>query len=224
MHNRRGGVHMILTVAFFREGDVTGDNNVYIEDGCVIEEGAIIYAPAHISGGAHICRGAVVYPFSFINASHVGENSVVLSSTLISAHIGRNSHVGPYAYLRDGATVGDNCRVGDFVEIKASSFGDGSKAAHHAYIGDAEVGKNVNIGCGVVFCNYDGKFKHKTRVGDGVFIGANCNIVAPLVIEDSAFIAAGTTLTCDIASGDFCIARSREKVLRGGAAGRYKNG
>ena len=200
---------------------IYGDG-AYISDDSVVEEGAEIYAPAYISGGSHIGRGARIMPLCHIEGAHVGGGTVVFSSTLIGAHIGENCTVGPYAYLRCGATVGNNCRIGDFVEVKASTLGDGTKAAHLAYIGDAEIGKNANIGCGVVFCNYDGEKKQKSTIGDGVFIGANSNIVAPVLIKEGAYIAAGTTVTCDIESGDFCIGRSRETVLRGGATGRYK--
>lgn len=200
--------------------EICGDG-VYIENGCVIESGAKIFAPAHILAGSHVCRGASVMPFCFLSGAYVGEDTVVYSSTLIDAHVGRNCSVGPYAYLRGGATVGDGCRVGDFVEIKSSTLGKGTKAAHLAYIGNAELGERVNVGCGAVFANYDGKCKNKTVVGDGCFIGCNSNLVAPLTLRAGAYVAAGTTLTRDLDEYDFCIGRSREKVIAGGAAGRY---
>ncbi len=194
---------------------------VYISSDSAVEEGAKIYAPAHISGGSHICRGAVIMPFCTLIGSYVGENTVVFSSTLNGAHVGENCTVGPYAYLRGGANIGNNCRIGDFVEVKSSSIGDGTKAAHLAYIGDAEVGKNVNIGCGAVFCNYDGKKKHKTTVGDNAFIGANCNLIAPLDIGKGSFIAAGTTVSRNVGDESFCIGRAEEHIKPGGARGRY---
>lgn len=194
---------------------------VYVGDDCVIEAEATIYAPAYIADGSHVCRGARIMPFCHISAAHVGEDTTVFSSTLIGAHVGKNCNVGPYAYLRGGAVVGDNCRIGDFVEIKSSTLGNCTKAAHLAYIGDAEIGERVNIGCGAVFANYDGKNKHKTTVGDGCFIGCNCNIVAPLSIKSGAFIAAGTTLTKDLQKDDFCIGRTQERIISGGAKGRY---
>ncbi len=199
-------------------------SGIYVSADSIVEDGARIFAPAYISGGSHILSGARIMPFSHIENSYVGEGTVVYSSTLIGAHVEKNCTIGPYAYLRCGATVGERCRIGDFVEIKASDIGPGTKAAHHAYIGDAVVGENVNIGCGVVFCNYNGRTKSKSVVEDGVFIGANSNLVAPLLIKRGAYIAAGTTVTCDLADGDLCIGRQREKVLRGGAAGRYENG
>ena len=198
-------------------------DGIYISPDSVVEDGAEIYAPAHISGGSHICRGARVMPFCILMGTHVGAGTVVFSSTLIGAHVCENCSIGPYAYLREGTYVGNNCRIGDFVEVKASVLGNGTKAAHLAYIGDAEVGNNVNIGCGVVFCNYDGKVKSKTVVGDGAFIGANCNLIAPVTVGNNAFVAAGTTVCEDVPSGDLCIGRLKPYLKKGGAHGRYKS-
>ncbi len=195
-----------------------------VERTAVVERGARLYGPCVVLGKSRICAGAAVYPFSFIQDSSVGKNTLIRSSTLICATVGADCTVGPYAYLREFARVGDNCRIGDFVEIKNSTTGDGTKAAHLAYIGDAELGRAVNVGCGVVFANYDGANKRRSRVGDGCFIGCNCNIVAPVNIGDGAYIAAGTTLTRDLAADDFCIGRCREKITPCGAEGRYKNG
>lgn len=194
---------------------------VTVERGCVIEAGAKIYAPATISGGSHVKRGATVMPFCFLSGATVGENTVVYSSTILDSTVGKGCSVGPYAFLRGGAKVGDGCRVGDFVEIKSSALGNGTKAAHLAYIGDASLGERVNVGCGAVFANYDGRVKRKIEVGDGCFIGCNCNLVAPVHIADGAYIAAGTTVTRDLAENDFCIGRTRERVVQNGADGRY---
>lgn len=199
-------------------------DGIYVSEDSVVEDGAEIYAPAHISGGSHICQGAIIMPFCTLIGAHVGENTVVFSSTLIKSHVCKNCTIGPYAYLRDESYVGERCRIGDFVEVKASTIGEGTKAAHLAYIGNAEIGRNVNVGCGAVFCNYDGKIKSKTVVKDNVFIGANCNLIAPLVIGSGAYIAAGTTVCADVESGGFCIGRARQSVKPGGAGGRYKNG
>ena len=103
------------------------------------------------------------------------------------------------------------------MEIKNSSLGERCKAAHLAYIGDATLGKNVNVGCGVVFANYNGKIKQRSAVGDGCFLGSNCNLIAPVTLGEGVFLAAGTTLTRDLSSSDFCIGRSRERVKEGGA-------
>ncbi len=202
----------------------TFGKGIYVSPDSVVEEGATIYAPAQILKGTHICRGATVMPFCCLSAAYVGENTTVFSSTLTDSQVGKNCTVGPYAYLRAGTKTGDFCRIGDFAEIKNSVLGNGCRAAHLCYIGDAVLGENVNVGCGVVFANFDGKEKKRTYVGDNVFIGCNSNLVAPLKIGSGAYIAAGTTLTRDLEAGDFCIARPRETVKKGGAAGRYKDG
>ena len=138
--------------------------------------------------------------------------------------MGKGTKVGPFAYLRPGCTIGENCKVGDFVEVKNSSLGDGSKASHLTYIGDSDVGRDVNIGCGVVFVNYDGTNKHRSNIGDGAFIGCNTNLVSPVSVEDGAYIAAGSTITEDVPKDSLAIARQRQRNIEGWARekGLYK--
>ena len=215
----------VIDLNFLRESGVKlFGTEIFVEEGCAVESGAELYAPAYILGKSHICRNARVLPCSYISSSYVGENTLVFSSTLINAQVRSDCSVGPYAYLRDSAYVDEGCRVGDFVEIKSSSIGKGSKAAHLAYIGDAEIGRNVNIGCGAVFANYDGKTKNKSKVGDGCFIGSNCNLIAPVNLGAGAFIAAGTKVTRDVEEYALCIGRQRETVLPQGGRGRYSHG
>ena len=145
---------------------------------------------------------------SYIKDSVIDGASVEYSY-LACSHVHARATVGPFARLR-GATIGNNCRVGDFVEVKASTLREGVKASHLTYIGDADVGERTNVGCGSVFCNYDGVDKHKTTVGCNCFIGANTNLIAPVVVGDNAFIAAGTTVTRDIEDGSFTIGRVRQ--------------
>jgi len=128
-----------------------------------------------------------------------------------NAEIGKNVLVGPFARLRNGAVIQDNVKIGNFVEVKKSVVGEDSKASHLAYIGDAEIGKGCNIGCGAIFVNYDGKDKHKSTVGDNCFIGSNCNVIAPCDIEDDSYICAGTTVTKKVEKGDFVIGRVRQE-------------
>lgn len=127
--------------------------------------------------------------------------------------IGAGTKIGPGVILRGDVVIGQNCRVTNYVEIKQSTIGDGTKISHMTYIGDAVVGKNCNIGCGVVFCNYDGREKHQTTIGDGVFIGSNVNLVAPVTIGDGAFIAAGSTITDDVPEWAFAIARGCQSIV-----------
>ena len=184
----------------------------------VLEEGVIVERGARVRGKSVVKRDAVVGSGSEIVDSEVGAYTQVKSSCVLQSRIGKNCTVGPFAYLRPNSVVGDGCRIGDFVELKNAKIGAGSKASHLAYIGDAEVGEHVNIGCGVVFVNYNGKTKSKTRVGDGAVIGSNCNLIAPVSVGDGAFLAAGTTLTRSLVDGDFCVGRSRETVKAGRAA------
>ena len=152
---------------------------------------------------------------SVLEDAIIGDNVTITNSTISKSSIGSNTSVGPYAHIRGNSKISENVRVGNFVEIKNSIIAKGTKIAHLAYVGDAEVGENVNIGCGVVFANYDGKNKHRTIVGNRVFIGSNSNLVAPLFIEDDSFIAAGTTVTNNICQGEFCIGRVRNEIKKG---------
>lgn len=200
--------------------------------GTLVEDGAVVSFTAKTGAGALITAGARVLGHSVVgeNAeivggeltdSEVGAGSRVERSVLAGAKVGKNCKIGPFAYLRPGTAVGDGCRVGDFVELKNAETGENTKIAHLTYVGDAVLGKNVNVGCGVVFANYDGKKKSRTEVGDGCFLGSNCNLIAPLRIGDGAFLAAGTTLTEDLEPDDFCIGRCRETIKRGRGKGRY---
>jgi len=152
---------------------------------------------------------------SSITNSVIGNHTEVINSTVVDSVVGENTNVGPYAYLRPKSDIGNNVKIGDFVEVKNAKIGDGSKASHLSYIGDAEVGKDVNIGCGVVFVNYDGKNKFKSVVKDGAFVGSNCNLVAPVTIEEKGYIATGSTITDDVPNGALAIARQRQVVKEG---------
>ncbi len=134
--------------------------------------------------------------------------------------MGERSVIGPYAYLRPHSEVGDGCRVGDFVEVKNAQIHDGAKVSHLSYIGDGEIGERTNVGCGVVFVNYDGKKKSRTVVGRDAFVGCNANLIAPVTVGDGAYIAAGSTVTDDVESDSLCIARSRQTVIPGWAKKR----
>lgn len=177
-----------------------------------VGEGALIHSGARILGRCKIGENVEISGDSVLIDSVVGDWTTVRSSMLVNSSVGNGCSVGPFAYLREESEVGDGCRVGDFVELKRAKLGSGTKAAHLAYVGDAELGKKVNIGCGAVFANYDGKKKSRTLVGNGCFIGSNCNLIAPLKLGDGAFLAAGTTLTQDLNAEDFCVGRCRETV------------
>ena len=145
---------------------------------------------------------------SVITNSHIGKGVNVLSSFIEDSSIGEKTTVGPFATVKKNSKIGNVCRIGNFVEVKNSTIGVGSKVAHLSYVGDAELGNDCNVGCGVVFCNYNGQIKQKSIVGNKVFIGSNVNIVAPVKIEDFSYIAAGSTINKDVLKNQFAIARS----------------
>ncbi len=186
--------------------------NTYISYDAVIENDVIIYPGVIIEGKCTVKKGTILYPNSRIKDSVIGSDCRVESSVILDAEIGDNTMVGPFAYLRPGTKIGNGCRVGDFVEVKNSEIKDGSKVSHLSYIGDAEVGKNTNVGCGVVFVNYNGKDKHKTTVGDNCFIGCNTNLIAPVKLGNGVYTAAGSTITEDVPDDSLAIARSRQTV------------
>ena len=168
-------------------------NGIYIEKGVKVEKGVVIWSGCVIKGKSVLCKSEYL-PYCYIEDSFVG----------------CDCKIGPFARLRPNAVIGDRCKVGNFVEVKNSILGKGTKASHLTYIGDAEIGENCNLGCGVVFCNYDGKQKHKTIIGNNVFVGSNVNLIAPISVGDNVVIGAGSTINEDIPSYALSIARSRQ--------------
>lgn len=196
--------HMLSGVSIINPETVTIGDNV------VIEEGVIIHPNTTITGRSVIHSGAQIGPNTEVHNSEVGSNTVVNHSLVYDSKIGEETTVGPFAHLRGHAVIGNRNRIGNFVEVKNSSTGDDTKAAHLSYIGDATVGHNVNFGCGSITVNYDGKLKHRTTIGDDVFIGCNVNLIAPISIGNEVFLAAGSTVTDDVPTGSFTIARNRQ--------------
>ena len=201
-----------------------GTQNVFIDAQVKIGKGATICAPCCICGESQIDPNAYIGAGSQISNSHICSSAQILNSVVKDSVVFCDACVGPYAHIRQNSSVGESCRVGDFVEIKNSKLNKGVKVAHLAYVGDAVIGNGVNVGCGVVFANYDGKNKHISVVEDNVFIGCNCNVIAPVCIKNGAYIAAGTTVCSDVESNALCVGRVKQTVICGGALGRYKNG
>ncbi len=200
--------------AYHMENGVQFDDpsTAFIGSDVVIASGVRIGSNNTLLGKTVIKKGVTLKTGNVIEDCVIDENATVDSSRLYRSYVGTGTSVGPFAYIRPNCVIGENCRIGDFVELKNSIIGNGSKVAHLTYVGDCEMGENCNIGCGVVFVNYDGKNKYKTRVGNGVFIGSNSNIIAPLDIEDGAFIAAGSTLTDSVPEKALAIARARQVI------------
>lgn len=170
-----------------------------------------------------IDKTAQVDKFSVITNSTIGADVKVEQSYIEDSIVGESTTIGPFAHLRPNSIIGKNCKIGNFCEIKNSVIGDGTKVSHLAYVGDAVVGKNCNIGCGVIFVNYNGKQKNKIEIGDNVFVGSNCNLIAPLKIESNVYICAGTTVTQDLKSDDFVIGRAMQVVKSNRAKDYLKN-
>ena len=187
----------------------------YIDEGVSIGAGTVIYPCVVIEGDVEIGENCVIGQNSRIKDSVIGSGTSVQSSVVLDSTIGKDTSVGPFAYLRPGSQVGNGCKVGDFVEIKNSKLGDGAKAAHLTYVGDSDVGERVNLGCGVVFVNYDGSRKYRSVVEDGAFIGCNVNLVSPVHVGKDAYVAAGSTITSDVPDGALYVARARGRSLEG---------
>src|SRR3990172_1020517 len=195
----------------------------YIDYGASAGMDTIIYPGARISGDSVIGSGCVIEEGSRIDASKIGDSTVIRSYSVIeSSEIGSRAAIGPFAHLRPGSTVGDNAHIGNFVELKKSVIGRGSKANHLSYIGDSIVGENVNIGAGTITCNYDGIKKHQTTIEDGAFIGSDSQLVAPVKIGKGAYVGSGTTLTKDVPAGALVITRAPEKVIEGWVEKKFK--
>ncbi len=185
---------------------------VYIDDGVKIGKGTIVYPNQLIQGNTSIGQECVLQSGNRIKDAHVANGVIAQNSTLTNCKIGAKCTVGPYAHVHTNSKIERGCRIGNFVEIKNSTVGINTKIAHLAYVGDVDIGNQCNVGCGSIFVNFDGKNKHRSTVGDSVFIGSNSNIIAPVTIDDNAYIAAGTTVTVDLPKDCMCIGRSRETV------------
>lgn len=184
--------------------------SAFIDAAAKIARGVVIYPGVILEGACEIGENAVLGPNSHLTATIVGANAAVRNSVANSAKIGAHTEVGPFAYLRPGAVIGEKCRVGNFVEVKNATLGNGTKMAHLAYIGDADVGSGVNYSCGAITANYDGAKKHRTKIGDNAFIGSNVNLIAPVEIGENGFVAAGSTITDDLPPCALGIARERQ--------------
>lgn len=183
-HCLKNGVIMVDPSHTYIDADVQIDANVTLEPN------------VHLCGKTTIHGGTVI-----LDGSHITDSA-----------IGQNCEVGPYAHIRPNSSIGNNCRIGNYVEIKRSRIGDGTKVAHMTYVGDSTIGKNCNLGCGVIFCNYNGKTKSNCIVGDNVFIGSNSCLVAPLQIGDHAYIAAGSVITDEVPNNALGISRARQAI------------
>jgi bifunctional UDP-N-acetylglucosamine pyrophosphorylase / glucosamine-1-phosphate N-acetyltransferase len=176
-------------------------HTVYFSHDTVLESDVVVEQNVVFAPGVRVASGARIRAFSHLEG----------------ASVGRNSAVGPYARLRPGAVLGADTRVGNFVEVKNTTFEDGAKANHLSYIGDASVGSKSNIGAGTITCNYDGYLKHRTEIGAGSFVGSNSTLVAPVSLGSGSFVAAGSVITDDVDQDSMAFGRARQTVKEGKA-------
>ncbi|WPU65604.1 bifunctional UDP-N-acetylglucosamine diphosphorylase/glucosamine-1-phosphate N-acetyltransferase GlmU [Peredibacter starrii] len=206
----------------FTEGvEFLNPDSVHIDDAVTIGVGSIIYPGVTLLGNTKIGNGVVVETGSFIRDSIVHDGAEILAhSYLEGALVHKDATIGPMARLRQGADIGPEAKIGNFVEVKKSKLDKGVKVSHLSYVGDAEIGENTNIGCGFISCNYDGANKHKTKIGKNSFIGSDVQMIAPIEIGNDAFVAAGSTISKSVPDGAFAITRAQQ-VTKEGAAKRF---
>ena len=194
------GVTLIDPHYTYIDPEVEIGQDTVIEPGCIIE------------GNTSIGENCIIGYNTKIRNCTVGNSVAIESSMLIDSQIDEGCYIGPFAYIRPNSHIGAKVKIGDFVEIKNATIGEGTKVSHLTYIGDADVGCDVNFGCGTVVVNYDGEKKHRTTIKDHAFIGCNTNLVSPVVIEENVYTAAGSTITQDVPKNSLAIARARQEI------------
>ena len=186
-------------------------SSVFISANTVIGKGTIIYPNVHIEGVTKIGQGCSIFPNVRILDSTIGDGATVKDSTLIERSIiKKNASVGPFAHIRPGCTIGEHAKIGNFVEVKNTEIGPDTKASHLSYLGDAKIGKGVNIGAGTITCNYDGYHKHVTCIEDNVFVGSDSQLIAPVTIARGAIVGAGSTITGNVPAHALAVSRVKQ--------------
>jgi len=208
--------------ALMAEGVVVEDPaSTFVGLDARLEPGAVIRPGTLLEGRTHIAAGATVGPFAHLVDSEVGAGATILDHCLLrECVVGAGASIGPFAHLRPQARVGARAKVGNFVELKNTYLGDGAKAPHLSYLGDATIGADVNLGAGTITCNYDGTSKHPMSIGEGAFVGSNATLVAPLTIGMGAYVGAGSTITEDVPADALALGRGRQVVKPGWAKKR----
>ena len=185
-------------------------SNVVIEDSVQIGKGTVILPGTILYAGVVIGENCIIGPNTLIKDSVIGNGVKLNSVQCYQSKVLDFADIGPFVHIRPNSVVGEKVHLGNFVEVKNSNIDEGTKVSHLTYVGDSDVGKRVNFGCGTVTVNYDGKNKHRTVIGDDVFIGCNTNLVAPVKVGDGAYTAAGSTITEDVPEDSLGIARARQ--------------
>ena len=205
-----------LIEGFMEQGVYFQDpTSTYIDADVTISSGTKVLANTHLTGSTSIDENCTIGPNAQINDSSIGKNSKVVNSVVDQSTIHENGNIGPFAHIRPGSELGEGVKVGSFAETKKSKIGKGSKVPHLAYVGDAELGENVNFSAGAITVNYDGQEKHKTEIKDGAFIGSDVMLVAPVTIGEESMIGAGSVITKDVPSKALGIERNNQKNVEG---------
>lgn len=191
--------------------------STYIDPEVKIGKDTIIYPNVYLEKNTIIGEDCIIRSNSRIVDSTIEDNVEIEASLIEMSFVGKDCHIGPFAHLRPNAKLGNKVKIGNFVEVKNATLNDNSKASHLAYIGDADIGESVNIGCGVIFVNYNGQIKERSTIGDNAFVGSNSNIVAPVEVAKWAYIAAGSTITRNVGEGELSIERAKQVNIPGWA-------
>lgn len=202
---------------------IEDSSSTYIGPEVQLGQDVIIGPNVFLAGKTYIADDVQIGPGTTIKDSIIGEGTTILASIIMESRLGKGCNIGPFAYIRPGSELGDKVKVGDFVEVKKSKVGVGSKIPHHSYIGDSVLGSKVNIGAGTITCNYDGVHKHQTIIEDGAFIGSNSNLVAPVTVGKNAYIGAGSTITTDVPDGALGLERSKQQTIENWKNKKKKN-
>ena len=204
--------YILQVIALFAERGVkfVSTDGVVISPFAKIGAGTVIHPNTEIRSGVMIGEGCVIGPCTVIEKSTIGSRCVINATQIYESVVEDDVKIGPFCHIRPNSRICRGVKIGDFVEVKNSTVGEETHAAHLTYIGDSDVGARVNFGCGVVTVNYDGKRKHRTVICDDAFIGCNTNLVAPVRIGERAFTAAGSTITEDVPADALAIARARQ--------------
>ena len=197
---------------------ITRPETCVIDPGVEVGAGTVIEPFVQLLGKTRVGSGCLIRSFTVVEDCTVGDGVTIRQSCVLAeSTVEAGAKIGPFAHLRPGSEIGAEAHVGNFVETKKARLGRGAKANHLAYFGDAEVGEGTNIGAGVITCNYDGVNKHRTTIGKRAFVGSDSTLVAPVTIEDGAYVGAGSCITRDVPAGSLAVGRARQVVKEGWA-------
>lgn len=189
-------------------------DNCFIDKSVQIGKNVTIYPNNILVGNCIVQDNVILYPNNIINDSIICKGATVACSVIEKSVVGEGTTVGPFSRLRPCSEIGSGAKIGNFVEVKNSKISNSTKISHLSYVGDCDIGENVNIGCGVVFVNFNGKKKFRSVVKNGAFVGSSVNVISPVVIGEKSFICAGTNVTENVEDGAFVIGRSRMNVKK----------